>query len=733
MSSRSISGKTGLIRSLFAHQRFPLELAGTFSKAKFEITGAIDDALNLEGIDLKLNGSGRDLSALGSIIAEKLPATDKFAVQGQLTGSAKALSLKEAQGNAQRGSLSLTLEGGIKDLLNFNGVDLVVKGSGKDLSEVGAIIEKKLPATDEFAVEGRLTGSAKALALKEAQGSAKQGSLSLALSGGIKDLIAFSGVDLKVKGSGKDLTEIGPIIGKKPPTTDKFAVQGRLAGSTKALSLREAQGSVNRGSLNLAIKGEIKNLLTFSGMDLQLKGSGKDLAEIGPIIDQKLPATDQFTVQARLTGSAKSLSLQQAQGSANRGSLNLTLNGGIEELPALNGINFNVKASGKELAEIGPMVGADLPELGPFDVSTALSGSAKAISINEFEAILDKSDFKGLAKVEFRKRPKVTMQLESSVLDFTGLMKSLEKDQQALETEEKREHRLFPDDPLPFNALKKMDADIVLKARNIHVKDARLEFGHLSLKLEDSDFSIDKLEATYKQTKISGNLNLKADSPTHAATSFLVQNLDLGGLLKEAGVNDQVRAHVDIGAHLKSRGDSVRALMANLDGSIGATMGQGYLTHYLDLLSINLTQKVTHFWKLNQSAHQIKCAVIQFDIKDGIAISQAFVFDTQLGTVIGEGKINLGTEQVNFLLVPKSKDLITVGVSPKLRVTGMLLDAKVSPDKLSMLKGGAKALSSLAIGPLGLLAPFVHLGAVKNHPCDIKNIGQLGLSTTANE
>jgi hypothetical protein len=101
--------------------------------------------------------------------------------------------------------------------------------------------------------------------------------------------------------------------------------------------------------------------------------------------------------------------------------------------------------------------------------------------------------------------------------------------------------------------------------------------------------------------------------------------------------------------------------------------------------------------------------------------------------VIGEGKINLGTEQVNFLLVPKSKDLITVGISPKLRVTGMLLDAKVSPDKLAMLTGGAKALSSLAIGPLGLLAPFVHLGAVKEHPCDIKSIGQLGLSTTANE
>jgi hypothetical protein len=444
----TLSGKTGLIRYLFTHQRFPLELAGTFSKAKVEIAGAIDDILDLKGIDLKvhasgtdlaklgfdkniplpqtsifdvtghlrgsreslalnevsgnlsgrdvnlafngnvgdlialsgidlkLNGSGKDLSAVGPIIGEKLPATDKFAVQGQLTGSTKILSLKEVQGSAQRGSLNLALNGEVKDLLNFSGVDLKVKGSGKDLAEVGAIIDQKLPATDEFTVDGRLTGSAKALSLKEVQGSAKGGSLSVALNGEVKDLIAFSGLDLQLKGSGKNLAEIGSIIGEKLPATDDFAVEGRLMGSAKALSLQAALGQARQGNLNLTVNGQIKNLLAFSGMDLKLKGSGKDLAEIGPIIDQKLPATDQFAVQGRLTGSAKALSLQEAQGSASRGSLNLTLNGGIEALPALKGINFTLKASGKELAEIGPLVGTKLPELGPFDMSGKLAGSA---------------------------------------------------------------------------------------------------------------------------------------------------------------------------------------------------------------------------------------------------------------------------------------------------------------------------------------------------------------------
>jgi hypothetical protein len=73
----------------------------------------------------------------------------------------------------------------------------------------------------------------------------------------------------------------------------------------------------------------------------------------------------------------------------------------------------------------------------------------------------------------------------------------------------------------------------------------------------------------------------------------------------------------------------------------------------------------------------------------------------------------------------------SLGLSTQLRVEGTITDAKVRPDKLALLKKGARALSSLAIGPLGLLAPFVNLGAHKKHPCEIQSIGQLGLQSPA--
>ena len=43
----------------------------------------------------------------------------------------------------------------------------------------------------------------------------------------------------------------------------------------------------------------------------------------------------------------------------------------------------------------------------------------------------------------------------------------------------------------------------------------------------------------------------------------------------------------------------------------------------------------------------------------------------------------------------------------KLRIKGTLMDPKVSPDKLALLKTGALVFSSLATGPVGLPATFV--------------------------
>jgi uncharacterized protein involved in outer membrane biogenesis len=727
-TGRKAAGSTGVLKGVnvavdrvrIANLDFTLRPSEAASQRQFTLTSLAMDRQKTEGVlslDLRADYSGQAVTLDGTIGSiEQLLKRERFPVQLA----------------ARSSNIDLNISGAIEDLPAYKGLDLQLDGSGRDLSEIGTTFGQKLPATDQFAFKGHLTGSAKALMRADVQGSASRGSLRFVLNGTVQDLLALGGMDLASSISGRDLTAFGEMFGVKLPATDEFEIRGRLRGSTEKLALQSAQASTARGGMRLNLKGAVEDLLALGGMDLEARVAGKDLAAFGEMITVKLPATDEFEIQGRLRGSTKKLALQSAQAVAARGGMRVNLKGAVKDLLTLEGMDLQSRLTGSELAELGPLVGAELPDLGAFDIHAKLSGSPQAISLKPLAAVVDKSDFNGWATVAVRERPKVTVRLTSSVIDFTTLMKSFENDTHKPSSQKKQPQRLFSDEPLPLEVLAKVDADILLQATNIQARNAHLRAGYLTLKLEDRDLSIDKLEATYKGTKIAGDLQIRHGETPQVVTKFIVQQFNLGDFLKEIGKSDKVQAIIDIAAHGKSSGNSINGLMANLDGEIGAVMGEGFLTRYLDLLSLGLSEKVIQIWDPPKEAAQIKCAVVQFDIQRGVAASQAFVFDTRAGIIDGEGQIDLGTESINFLLVPKPRHP-DLSFTPKLKVSGTITDPQVGVDKLALLTRSASALSALVVGPLGLLAPFVHLGAHNAHPCNVNSIGQSGLSPPAAE
>ncbi len=479
-------------------------------------------------------------------------------------------------------------------------------------------------------------------------------------------------------------------------------------------------------------KGKIKSVKRFhlKRLDLARQGNGDIQA-----VDLKTEIRGQPMIVTGTTGAIEQLWAGQAfpiKLSGTYAGAAATIDGKIDQVLQFKGVDLHLKASGKELADMVPLVSANLPAMGAFDARGRLTGSAEALAMQAFEARIDKSDFKGHAKVDLHTKPKIFLRLESSLVDFSALLDHLEKNAPQPANAETPHRGLFSDTPLPLDVLKKVDADIVLKADHIHARDARFDLGHLAIKLEDRDFRIEKFEATYKETRISGNLSIQHGAPPQVATDFLVQNFNLGDFLKETGKSDEVRAIIDIAAYGKSKGNSVQSLMANLDGAIGFVMGEGYLTHYLDMLAGGLSQKVIDFWHPPKAVDQINCAVVQFDIHKGVAASRAFEFNSRVGIIAGAGTIELGTEKINFLLVPKSKHP-ELRLRPKLKVSGTVTAPQVSVAKLSLLRSGARGLSTLVVGPAGLMAPFAHLGANEAHPCDVKGADQGVPETSAAE
>ena len=279
---------------------------------------------------------------------------------------------------------------------------------------------------------------------------------------------------------------------------------------------------------------------------------------------------------------------------------------------------------------------------------------------------------------------------------------------------------MFSQEPLPFDVLDTVDADISLRARNIKVRDAALEFGQLVLRIDDGRLHMDTLEATYRNARISANLGIRSGPPPLVSTRLLVQGFELGHFLSEINVTDEVEVKADIAADLGSLGYSANNLASNLDGVFAAVIGKGKMPHFLDLLAEDLSRRVISIWGSHKEAGNLNCGVVQFDIQQGVATSKAFLFDTRIGYLKGKGSINLATDQIDFLLSPHPKDASLFSLKTKLRISGSISDPRVRPDAKSLAIKGSKALSTLVLGPAGLLAPFVSLGARKEHSCDMQ-------------
>ena len=113
----------------------------------------------------------------------------------------------------------------------------------------------------------------------------------------------------------------------------------------------------------------------------------------------------------------------------------------------------------------------------------------------------------------------------------------------------------------------------------------------------------------------------------------------------------------------------------------------------------------------------IRCAIADFGVKDGLMRPNAFVFDTQVVNVEGGGSVNLKTEQMDVTLNPHPKDRSVASLNSPLYVRGTFGAPKVAPDWKKMGVRGAGAIAMGILSPVLAVLPLMQEGKDKESPC----------------
>ena len=114
----------------------------------------------------------------------------------------------------------------------------------------------------------------------------------------------------------------------------------------------------------------------------------------------------------------------------------------------------------------------------------------------------------------------------------------------------------------------------------------------------------------------------------------------------------------------------------------------------------------------------LRCAVAEFDVRNGVMTARRMVFDTGVVVAAGQGAVNLDSETINLTLKGQPKKLRLLRVIAPLHVRGQLAKPSVGIDAgPAIAQAGVGVALGAFLSPLAAIVPFLSAGGGHDADC----------------
>ena len=479
----------------------------------------------------------------------------------------------------------------------------------------------------------------------------------------------------------------------EPKEESRFVIElltldhGRLAyvDGMRDIDLRSELATDEKG-VAFTVQGK------YNGMPLMASGHG------GPVLslrDETTPYPLKAQVKIGVTSAA--------------------LDGTITGIVGLKGIDLRIEAlSGKSVSELYHIIHVAFPATSPYKTSGRLLRDGRVIRYEKFTARVGESDFAGTLELDIGgKRARMTGDITAKLLNIVDLGPLVGTDKAEQKT------GLLPDAPFESSRWESVDADVKIHAGEIK-RPRQLPLQQLAtrIRMQDKVLSLDPLEFGIASGKLAGTVRMDGNrEPIRTEIRMGVTDVKLGEMFPTV---KEARASVgDVSGiiELTGSGDSVAKMLGSANGKIGAFVDGGEVSRFLmELVAIDV-------WGIARTKLQgdepveIRCAIADFGVKDGVMRANALVFDTGVVNVGGDGTINLKDEQMNLTLTPAPKDKSIASLNSPLYIRGTFSEPKVSVDMNRVVAKGAGAVVIGFLEPLLAILPLLNKGDGKDSNC----------------
>ena len=396
-------------------------------------------------------------------------------------------------------------------------------------------------------------------------------------------------------------------------------------------------------------------------------------------------------------------------------------------------VELSILLKGESLGDLSALAGTSLPRSGPFSVAVQLHRDGPEVEATDLAIQIGGSDLAGNLRLSLAKaRPAVTGKLTASLIDLAdilppadesesppveetaltggGASPSGEGESPSGDVESPTGKKaspanppqfIFPETPLPMEALAAVDGDISFGADVLRLSDSlALADVELGMALKDGLLVIQPLSAKLSEGTAVGTMSLDTgQAPPVFALQLDAKNVEYGQLLAAMDIVEGVAGTLEATVDVRGAGLSPRAIAAGLNGRIHIVAGKGRIdSEVLGVADTGLFEMFSR-WGPEGDDLPLNCAVASFPVKDGVATSEAILLDTGTVTVGSEGHIDLRDETLEFRVSPQAKQVSLLSLAVPFTITGPLRQPAIGIDPLGAATGVVK-VAGIFFNPL---------------------------------
>lgn len=418
---------------------------------------------------------------------------------------------------------------------------------------------------------------------------------------------------------------------------------------------------------------------------------------------------------------------------ARAGATRALARGNVSTMAALRDFDLAVELRGADLADLDTIADIVLPPTPPYRLDGQLVRDGDVWRYNDFEGKVGDSDLAGDAVVTVGgERPHLKANLVSTSLDFDDLAGFVNAPASAdagetANAEQKRQSaqlaasdRVLPQRPYELARLRRMDADVTLRATRVVADPLPLESLEGHLVLDAGKVTLDPLQLGVAGGTIGSRIVLDASgAPIASDADITLRGLELPKLFPEAELAKGSAGRIGGRIELAGRGNSVAQMLATSNGQVGLVMGRGRISNLLlELAGLDVAEALK-FLLGKDRIIPLRCAHAAFAVKDGIVTSETFVFDTTDTVLYGEGQVSLRDETLDLVLRPQPKDKSIVSLRSPLEVDGSFKDPDIHPKAGPLALRGLAAAALYSVAPPAALLALIETGPGEDTDCAI--------------